>query len=253
MKSILYFLILFGITMVITECDRSAQLIEDPASYMASVEQWQQDRLEGLKSKNGWLNLAGIYWLNDGVQTFGSDPSNDIIFPVKAPAFIGTLSIKDTSVHLSVNEEVELFYENEAVKELELSYDSSGNPSYLTHGDFAWYIMKRHHSLAIRLRDYKNPSIEALDIIPSYPIDPDYVVEARLAPFNEAKTITVPTPFQNYTQDYKCPGELHFKLKGKKMTLLPFSSGDEYFIIISDLTSAIETYGAGRFMYAAPD
>ena len=253
MKSIKYFPILFASALIFTECDNSSQLIQDPASYIASVEQWQQDRLEGLKDKNGWLNLAGIYWLNEGIQTFGSDSTNDIVFPAKAPAFIGSLSLKDERIHLEVNDDVELFFENEAVKELTLSYDSSGNPSYITHGDFAWYIMKRHHSLAIRLRDYNNPAIEALDHIPSFPIDPDYLVEAKLVPFEEAKTLRVATPFQDYTQDYECPGELHFKIRGKKMTLLPFTSGDEYFIIISDETSGIESYGGGRFMYASPD
>lgn len=113
--------------------------------------------------------------------------------------------------------------------------------------------MKRHHNLAIRLRDYKNPAIEALDHIPSYPIDPDYVVEAKLVPFDEQKIITVATPFQDYTQDYECPGELHFKLRGKNLTLLPFSSGHMYFIIISDESSGLDTYGGGRFMYAEPD
>ena len=48
------------------------------------------------------------------------------------------------------------------------------------------------------------------------------------------------TPFQDYTQDYECPGELHFRLKGKKMTLRPFTSGDNYFIIIYDETSGGE-------------
>lgn len=253
MKSLRYSLILFSTILFFVECDRSSPLIEDPASYIASIEEWQKDRLEGLKSKEGWLNLAGIYWIEDGIHTLGSDPSNDIVFPAKAPAFLGSLTVLDTMVHLEVNEGVELFFENEAVTQLSLSYDSSGKPSYITHGDFAWYIMKRHHSLAIRLRDYKNPAIEALDHIPSYPIDPEYLVEARLEPFDEVKTITVQTPFQDYTQDYECQGELHFKLNGKKLTLLPFSSGDEYFIILSDETSAIETYGAGRFMYAAPD
>ncbi|MEA3479908.1 MAG: DUF1684 domain-containing protein, partial [Bacteroidota bacterium] len=205
------------------------------------------------KSKHGWLNLAGIYWLKEGIQTFGSDSANDIVFPAKAPAFIGSLSLDDTLVHLEVNEGVELYYKNEAVRNLELSFNSSGEPSYITHGDFAWYIMKRHHRLAVRLRDYKNPAIEAMDHIPSYPIDPDYVVEAQLVPFEEVKIITVPTPFQDYTQEYECPGELHFKLKGAKLTLLPFTSGDKYFIIISDETSGLDTYGGGRFMYATAD
>ena len=253
MKSIAYKLILFTAAFLFTECDNFSPPIQDQASYIASVEQWQQDRLEGLKSKDGWLNLAGIYWLKEGAQTFGSDSANDIVFPAKAPAFIGSLSLKDEKVHLEVNDDVELFFENEAVKELDLTYDNSGDPSYITHGDLAFYIMKRHHSLAIRLRDYENPAIEALDHIPSYPIDPDYLVEAKLVPFDAVRILTVPTPFQDYTQDYECPGELHFRLKGKKMTLLPFTSGDAYFIIISDETSGMETYGGGRFMYASAD
>lgn len=253
MKRAIHFLILLSAVLIFTKCDHSPQLIKDPASYIASVEKWQQDRLEGLKSKNGWLNLAGIYWLKDGIQTIGSDSANDIVFPAKAPAFIGSLNLEDTLVHLEVKDDVKLFYKNVAVKELDLSYDSSVEPSYFTHGDFAWYIMKRHHSLAIRLRDYKHPALEAMDHIPSYPIDQAYLVGAKLVPFEEVKMITVPTPFQDYTQDYECPGELHFWLKGKKLALLPFISGDKYFIIISDETSGLETYAGGRFMYAEPD
>jgi len=239
--------------MLAYACDRSAPLIADETSYIESIEQWQQDRLESLKAMDGWLNLAGIYWLKEGEQSFGSDPSNDIVFPEKTAAFIGTITLKADMVQIQINDEAELYYKNERVHDLELSYDSSGKPSYITHGDLAWYIMKRHKSLAIRLRDYKNPAIEALDYIPSYPIDPDYVVEATLHAFEEPRTITVNTPFQDYSQDYQCPGELEFKLKGEKLKLLPFTSGEGYFIIISDETSAMETYGGGRFMYTYPD
>lgn len=238
---------------LLTQCARSTRNVDDPTSYVTSVEQWQEERLEGLKGKEGWLNLAGIYWLKEGAQTFGSDPSNDIVFPPKAPAFMGSLSLKDESVYLEVKDGVKLFYQGETVQNLELKPEKSGNPSYLTHGDFAWYIMKRHKSLAIRLRDYSNPAIEALDHIPSYPVDPAYLVEAKLKPFGEVRIMTVNTPFQDYTQDYRCPGELHFTLKGEKLKLLPFESGNDYFIIISDETSALETYGGGRFMYASPD
>jgi hypothetical protein len=253
MKQHIAILKLSAFLLLAYACSRSAPVIEDRTSYIESIEQWQHDRLEGLKAKDGWLNLAGIYFLKEGVQTFGSYPSNDIVFPDKAAAFIGTITLKDEVAHIEVNDEAELYYKNKRVIELDLSYDSSGDPSYITHGDLAWYIMKRHKSLAIRLRDYKNPAIEALDHIPSYPIGPDYVVEAKLQAFDEARTITVNTPFQDYTQEYQCPGELHFKLKGRSLKLLPFTSGEGYFIIISDETSAMETYGGGRFMYAYPD
>ena len=247
--------ILFGIAvaLIISGCDPNPTLIQDHASYSDSIEKWQSDRLAGLKSKTGWLNLAGIYWLEEGSQTVGSDPSNDIVFPEKAPPFMGTLTLRGEQVWLLAHPDADLYFENEVVEELTLEADRSGDPSYVTHGDLAWYIMKRHTSLGIRLRDYKNPAIDGLDHIPTYPIDPDYVVAARLVPFEEVRTITVPTPFQDYSQDYLCPGELHFRLKGKKQTLLPFISGSDYFLILADETSGIETYGGGRFLYATPD
>lgn len=239
--------------MLSASCNRSAPVIQDRESYVESIRQWQQERLAGLKARDGWLNLAGIYWLKEGEQTIGSDPSNDHVFPERAPAFIASLTLEGESVHIRVNDGLELYYENVMIQELDLGPDSSGDPSYITHGDFAWYIMKRHHSLAIRLRDYRNPAIAALDHIPSYPIDPDYVVEAELNAFDKARILTVPTPFQDYTQDYECPGVLEFWLKGEKLTLLPFSSGEGYFIIFSDETTALDTYGGGRFMYVYPD
>jgi uncharacterized protein (DUF1684 family) len=245
--------LLFSIVMVEFSCNRSTAVIQDTEAYIASVEEWQHDRLQHLKSKEGWLNLAGIFWLKEGEQSIGSHPSNDIVFPDKAPPFIGTLTMKDERIHLKVNEDAKLYYNNERIVQLIMTRDTTGNPSYITHGNFAWYIMKRHESLAIRLRDYKNPAIDALDFIPSYPIDPDYVVRATLNAFDVPKIITVNTPFEDYTQDYECPGELQFKLKGKKLKLLPFISGEGYFIIISDETSAMETYGGGRFIYAYPD
>ena len=49
--------------------------------FYKSHEEWRTKRLERLKSKNGWLNLAGLFWLEEGENTFGSDSSNNIIFP----------------------------------------------------------------------------------------------------------------------------------------------------------------------------
>ena len=46
--------------MLAYACNRPAPLIEDKPGYIKSVEQWQHDRLESLKVKDGWLNLAGI-------------------------------------------------------------------------------------------------------------------------------------------------------------------------------------------------
>ena len=49
-------------------------------------------------------------------------------------------------------------------------------------------------------------------------------------------------------------GVLHFAIDGVEHSLEPFLSGPEnesYFLIFRDATSAVTTYGAGRFLYAS--
>lgn len=49
----------------------------------------------------------------------------------------------------------------------------------------------------------------------------------------------------------KSPGILHLQLNGKPYSLMPVEEGDHLFIIFKDLTGKTDTYGAGRFLYAA--
>lgn len=157
------------------------------------------------------------------------------------------------SVTLSVSEGVEITVKDSLITEMGLVDDHTENTTRLQQGDLAWYIIKRGERYGIRLRDHKHPRLDELDHIPSYPIQTSYVVEARLEPFDTPKTMTVATPVEGFTESYECPGILKFKIKGKELNLHPFATGSGYFLVIADETSAIDTYGAGRFMYASPD
>lgn len=246
--------ILFSImTILLYGCNSKQSLIEDEQAYRQDIEQWQQSRLERLKGKSGWLNLAGLFWLEEGENSFGSDPGNDIIFPDKAEAFCGTLSLKEGRVNLQVAEGVEITSKGAKVRSLELKDDHQKQYTVLEQGDLAWFIIKRGDRYGIRLRDYKHPRIQEMDHIPAYPIQTDYVVEASLIPFHEPKEFTVATPLEGFTESYKCPGELHFKINKKELVLYPFSSGKGYFLVFADETTGLDTYGAGRFMYTVPD
>ncbi|MFO7933824.1 MAG: hypothetical protein R6U78_07060, partial [Bacteroidales bacterium] len=83
------------IVLMTMGCNRSGPVIENEEEYIASIEQWRQERLERLKTEKGWLNLAGLFWLEEGENRFGSDPSNDIVFPDKACDYCGTLTLKE--------------------------------------------------------------------------------------------------------------------------------------------------------------
>jgi uncharacterized protein (DUF1684 family) len=247
------FVLIISLSVLLFGCNSSSPVITDEAAYVESIEAWQQQRLERLKNKNGWLSLAGLFWLEEGENSFGSDPENVIVFPEKADAFSGTLVLDSGSISLSVSEGVEITVKDSLVTEMELFDDQSGNTTRLQQGDLAWYIVKRGERYGIRLRDHKHPRIDELDHIPSYPIQIDYVVEATLEAFDSPKTMTVATPLEGFTESYECPGTLNFKINGKKLTLHPFTSGSGYFLVIADETSGLDTYGAGRFMYATPD
>ena len=234
-------------------CSSAPPLIPDEAAYLEETRAWQQQRLERLKDKDGWLSLAGLYWLEEGCNRFGSDPDNDIQFPDKAAPFCGTLELNKGVVTLKVADGVEIYSGDSLVRQMNLVDDHLPNTTRLQQGDLAWYIVKRGERYGIRLRDYKHPRIHELDHIPSYPIQTSYVVEATLEPFDEPMTMTVATPIEGYTEDYECPGILHFRIRGTKLILYPFNSGNGYFLVIADETTGLETYGAGRFMYAAPD
>lgn len=253
MRSFSFVLLIFSAAFFLLGCNNTAPVITDEAAYVEEIETWQHQRLETLKSKNGWLTLAGLYWLEEGENSFGSDSSNNIVFPEKAEAFCGTLLLKNGQVRLMVADGTEIFVKDSPVSDMNLVDDQSENTTSLQQGDLAWYIIKRGDRYGIRLRDHRHPRIDQLDHIPSYPIQSSYVVEAKLEPFDSPMIMTVATPLEGYSEDYACPGILNFRINGDDVTLHPFTSGDGYFLVIADETTGLDTYGAGRFMYAMPD
>lgn len=54
---------------------------EADTSYVASIDKWHAERVENLQKEDSWLALSGLYWLEPGSNTFGSDESNAIVFP----------------------------------------------------------------------------------------------------------------------------------------------------------------------------
>src|ERR1051325_6169902 len=49
------------------------------SAYLQSVEKWRQAYDAKLRSDDGWLVVAGLFWLHEGQNTFGSAAGNDIV------------------------------------------------------------------------------------------------------------------------------------------------------------------------------
>ncbi|MDF1571980.1 MAG: DUF1684 domain-containing protein [Bacteroidales bacterium] len=236
-------------TMFTSGCNRSTDVIPDWDAYIDGHQAWQELRLERLKSERGWLNLAGLFWLQEGENRFGSDSANNIVFPESFPAFGGKIILWDTTLQLIAHPNAEILVEGEPVTERRLQHDQQANTTTMELGSYRWFIIKRGDRYGIRLRDLEHPRIKELDHIPYYPFNKEYVVEAELMEFDTARTVEVPTVIEGFNEYYNAPGELVFRIGGKRQTLLPFKSGNGFFLIVGDATNGMETYGGGRFLY----
>ena len=78
-QNIKYSLIAVFYILLLLQCEKPRELSPKEKAYIAEVEAWHKGRIERLTSKTGWLSLVGLYWLKEGVNTFGGDTSNNIM------------------------------------------------------------------------------------------------------------------------------------------------------------------------------
>lgn len=217
-------------------------------SYVQEIEEWRQNRFERLKSPTGWLSLAGLFWLEEGENRFGSDSANDIVFPPKAPAQLGTLTLSGETVQLQVSPGVEIRVDGAAVKEMEVYRPGLEKAIIMEHGPLSWFIIKRGTKYGVRLRDSENPKIAALNAIDAYPIDPAWRVPARLEKFDEPQKIEIEN-ILGMVEEEVSPGKLVFEIDGTSYSLEALDGDDELFVIFRDETSGEDTYSVGRYVY----
>jgi hypothetical protein len=236
------------LTLVVA-CGRAEPGI-DLVAYEQEVLEWRAGRLQRLLAPTGYLTQIGLYWLEPGDYVIGSDPDSDIVVPATAAARIGQLTVGDDGVRLVVEDGVEVLNEGQAVTDILMPADTSGTAVMVSHRSLAWMIIERGGKLAIRIRDFEHPFVEAFGPLPYYGIDPSFRVGAKLERYVEPRTITVDTVIEGFQQFPVAPGVVSFELDGQEYELEPTTVGDQLFFVFGDETSRDETYGAGRFVYA---
>lgn len=221
----------------------------DPEEYKKTIEEWDTARLERLRSASGWLNLAGLFWLQEGMNTLGSDSLCDIIIHPDVPLRIGTIYLDGDALHFESHPGVEIFNEDRPVGRIELLTDQSGDPTLLAINHLRWFVIERGGKYAIRLRDLRHPNIAKLETIERYPVNPDWRVKARFHSYKEPRTMVFPTVV-GIDEEVKAYGRLTLRINGERITLYPSGEPDNLFLIFGDETSAITTYPGGRFLNA---
>lgn len=215
--------------------------------YETSIENWHQLRIDSLKGETGFLNLAGLFWLEEGVNTFGSDSSNDFNFTSVSSPILGNFILRESLVYLVPNNKIKI--ESKLVEDTTLVFGKEAAKN-MRHKSLSWNIIERGGNIGVRLRDFNHPLINEFDLIDYFETDPIWKVEAQWKAYKEPKIVS----FSNVigmSIDYPVYGSFDFKIEGEEYSLEPMGEAyaNEYFVMFYDNTSGDSTYGSGRYIY----
>lgn len=217
-----------------------------------ALAEWRSQRLATLKGPDGWLNLAGLYWLQEGPNSFGAAADNDLVAPEdSAPPKLGVFLVEDGTVTFKTELGVDVFLGESPVTQILLADDQEREATLLTSGSLAWSVIRRMDRLGVRLRDYDHPAVAGFAGIESFSFDPSWRLEARFEPYPEPRTIRVPTVVEGLGWEPTVPGTLEFEAQGHSLSLEAYRSDDGFMIVFADETTGDTTYPAGRYLAAA--
>ena len=221
--------------------------VPDETFEKAEVE-WRSEREASMKKETSWLNLVELYWLQDGRNDFGTGPGVDLVLPrhstvAKAGAFF--LENGQVRYEMARGQRGMLNGETKSKGVIEMN-------GVLAHNHLRFLVIERGGRLALRVRDLRAPKFVGFKELDFYSANEKYKVEAEFEAYDEPEKLKILTVIDTELE-LLVPGVIKFKLRGKKMELLPTLStleDEEFFIIFKDETAGTSTYGGGRFLYA---
>ena len=245
---------LFGAFGVLAAVSAETAIPKCEQEYDVCLQTWKDDRLAFLKSNDGYLNLAGLYWLRDGSHTFGGGDSVDLNFPGLADGAIGRMILHENTVRLVANPDVEVLLNGRPVSNALLKDDTNSDPDLVTYESYSWTIIRRVNQFAVRLRDANHPALTEFGPLDYFPAKHDLRVTAQLQRYAEPRIIRVDTVIEGLEYNPMSPGVVRFTLENKPYELEAYAAGEELFLVFGDTTNRLQTYPAGRFLYTqAPE
>lgn len=249
--------ILIGQSMLASSDGRTKPLdraSDDDALYHQAIERWRAERLEEINGEDGWNTLIGLFWLPEGRNNLGSDPSNEIVLPKRnVPRFAGSIWLDKGIVRLEANPEAGITSEGKAATTLVLHSDVEANPTLLRLGSLKLFVINRGGKFGLRVKDKQNPARSHFKGLDYFPIDLKWRLKAKFESYVPPKTIPVANVL-GQMEDMTSPGALVFAVNGKPYRLDPVleKGSNQLFVMFADTTTGKETYGAGRYLYADP-
>jgi len=219
-------------------------------TYTESIQEWHVKRAAYLKQPDGWLNLEGLFWLQKGVNKFGSDPTSNAHYNnSKFPATLGYFRYEGDSVSWQNNKNYaikingNLYYGEKPFT----VFNALGNAASMDWSHYNWVIIKREEKIGIRFRNYKAALLKTFKGLEYFKVQSKWLVKAKLE--KPVQDFIMISNVLGQTTAQKTAGKLHFTIDGVEYSLDAINEGgNSLFIAFADATNGKQTYGSGRFI-----
>jgi len=220
----------------------------DPA-YAKTVRDWRVRAEQSLKRNDGWLTLAGRYVLKPGENTFGTAPTNDIVFPKGlGPAGMGSVWVEPgKGVRVKLVEGYRMRAEDGEFTKRTMG-TSVERRDWVRAGRTAFHIIERNGRYVLRLADNESEVRKNFAGRVWYDVDDNYRIPATYVPYETPKKISIVNVLDEVS-DEPAPGYVEFLLNGRPYRLDAVGDDEGLFFIFKDATAGETTYGTGRFLH----
>lgn len=213
------------------------------------IEDWKRARVRALKATDGWLNLEGLFWLEEGKNTVGSGAKNTIVFPkLKISEQAGYFLRKEDSVWLVPDANTAFTINGKRITKKTLIFSNPEDMVMVSSGSLQFNIIKRSEKIGIRLRDLQSRNLTHFKGIDYFSTDSTWKIKAQFIKPAFKQNIIIKNALgqENPTE---LAGKIRFEYKGSFYTLDAISEGEYLLVVMGDHTSGNSTYAAGRFLY----
>ena len=217
-------------------------------NYVAEMEAWRLDREEGLKADDGWLTVAGLFFLTEGDNSFGSSPFNDIVLRT-GPAHAGVFTLRDGTITARAPEGETLSVDGHDVAMAPLWPHEGPERPTIALDPLSLFAHFSGDRLAIRMRDRESDIRRGFRGLRWYPVDASFRVRGRYIPHDEPRTMELSNTLGDI-QPVQTSGSVAVTIGGEELRLTAIDSDDRLWLIFRDLTSGSKTYPSARFLYA---
>jgi hypothetical protein len=222
------------------------------AAYQEAVLAHRRQKDEKIKADPlHWMNLAGLFWLEEGENSFGAEETNKIAHPAFPLPFCGNFTLDEGAVFFRPTPELNFSSRRAGITERRLTPEGRNDTDIIEINSLTIKIIIRGGMPLIRMWDRDAPEKASFTSLKYYPVKPEYRISADYFRYDPPKTV-IKTEIIGTKVEAAILGKVKFQLHGVDCELEAEKSGEKLLLHFADATNGKTTYGGGRRLYVPP-